>query len=116
MKTLRHLALLTVTAGFFMATGNRASAQVSVSIGAPPVCHMGTTKSRPTTVLPMATMARSGLTAVYSSVPDLGITGGNIFTVTSITVTIFARAIMTASQRAVSAQQKPQGISRPSEA
>src|ERR1700734_2341531 len=41
MKTLRHLALVTVAAGAFLATGATASAQVAVSIGAAPVCPYG---------------------------------------------------------------------------
>jgi hypothetical protein len=41
MKTLKHLALLTVAAGAFLATGPTASAQVAVSIGAAPVCPYG---------------------------------------------------------------------------
>ncbi len=47
--------------------------------------------------------------AVYSSVRDLGITGGNIFTVMSTTVTIFARATMAVSPRGVSARQNAAG-------
>src|ERR1700722_17336946 len=41
MKKLRHLALMSITAGLFVATAHNAAAQVAVSIGAPPVCPYG---------------------------------------------------------------------------
>ncbi len=41
MKTLRYSSLMIVTAGLFMATAHSAAAQVSVSIGEPPVCPYG---------------------------------------------------------------------------
>jgi len=41
MKALRHLALMTVAAGFFSVGVTTATAQVSVSIGEPPVCPYG---------------------------------------------------------------------------
>jgi hypothetical protein len=41
MKTLRHLAVLTVACGAFLITGHNASAQVAVSIGPAPVCPYG---------------------------------------------------------------------------
>src|SRR5579863_3177382 len=41
MKTLKHLSLVATAATLFLATPHRASAQVSVEIGAPPVCPYG---------------------------------------------------------------------------
>jgi len=41
MKTLRYLGLLTITVGLFIAAAHNAGAQVSVSIGEPPVCPYG---------------------------------------------------------------------------
>jgi hypothetical protein len=41
MKILKHLSLLAITAGIFASASGTASAQVSVSIGEPPVCPYG---------------------------------------------------------------------------
>jgi hypothetical protein len=41
MKTLRGLGFIAITSGILMATAYNAAAQVSVSIGAPPVCPYG---------------------------------------------------------------------------
>ena len=41
MKTISYSGLMILTAGLFMATAHRAAAQVSVSIGEPPVCPYG---------------------------------------------------------------------------
>jgi hypothetical protein len=42
MSTLKHLACLSMAAaGLFVVTGQKASAQVAVSIGEPPVCPYG---------------------------------------------------------------------------
>ncbi len=41
MKTLRHLVTLAFAAGLFVGAGQTASAQVSVTIGEPPVCPYG---------------------------------------------------------------------------
>jgi hypothetical protein len=41
MKTLKHLGLLAVAACLLVAPAQKASAQVSVSIGEPPVCPYG---------------------------------------------------------------------------
>jgi hypothetical protein len=41
MKTLRYFGLLVITASLFIAAAHRAGAQVSVSIGEPPVCPYG---------------------------------------------------------------------------
>lgn len=41
MKTLRCFGLLVFAAGMFVTTSQQASAQVSVEIGAPPVCPYG---------------------------------------------------------------------------
>lgn len=41
MKTLKHLGLLAVAAGLFLAPAPKATAQVSVEIGPAPVCPYG---------------------------------------------------------------------------
>ena len=41
MKTLRPLAFMAIAAGILLAPAHKADAQVSVSIGAPPVCPYG---------------------------------------------------------------------------
>jgi hypothetical protein len=41
MKTLKHLSFATIAAALFLATPHTAAAQVSVEIGAPPVCPYG---------------------------------------------------------------------------
>jgi hypothetical protein len=41
MKTLKQLSLVILAAGMLVATANKANAQVSVSIGEPPVCPYG---------------------------------------------------------------------------
>jgi len=41
MKTMKHLALMAITAGFFVATVHNATAQVSVNIGVAPACPYG---------------------------------------------------------------------------
>ncbi len=41
MPLRKHLVLLHLCAGLFLLAGSRASAQVSVTIGAPPVCPYG---------------------------------------------------------------------------
>jgi hypothetical protein len=41
MKTLRQLGLMAITAGLLMVPAHKANAQVSVSIGAAPVCPYG---------------------------------------------------------------------------
>jgi hypothetical protein len=41
MKTLRHLGLMAIVAGLFIATAHNASAQAAVTIGPPPVCPYG---------------------------------------------------------------------------
>src|SRR5665213_1306859 len=41
MHILKRMSILAIAIGFFMVAGDRASAQISVSIGAPPVCPYG---------------------------------------------------------------------------
>jgi len=41
MKILKHLSFVAIAAGLFLAAPHTASAQVSVEIGAPPVCPYG---------------------------------------------------------------------------
>jgi hypothetical protein len=41
MKTLKHLGLLAISAGLFLAPAPKAAAQVSVEIGPAPVCPYG---------------------------------------------------------------------------
>ena len=41
MKIFKSLALMAITAGFFVAVPRNAAAQVSVNIGEPPVCPYG---------------------------------------------------------------------------
>src|ERR1019366_3997941 len=47
MKTLRQLALMTITAGLFVATTNNLPAQIGVGIGLAPVCPYGYYESYP---------------------------------------------------------------------
>lgn len=41
MNALKHIGLLSIAAGIFLATAHTAAAQVSINIGAPPVCPYG---------------------------------------------------------------------------
>jgi hypothetical protein len=53
---LKALGFLAIGLGIALFTGSRAQAQVSVSIGQPPVCPYGYYKDRLTTARQMATM------------------------------------------------------------
>ena len=66
MKTLKHLSLVAIAAGLFLAAPHTASAQVSVEIGARLCVRMDTTRNLPTTALPTASMAPSGFQEAYS--------------------------------------------------
>ena len=101
MKTLTHFGFMTIAAGLFVA--QNAAAQIAVSIGEPPVCPYGYYEV--TTAFQMATMARSGSPAVYSSAPDLGSTGRIVSTDTSIIVWTFARATAVLCPRAARVQR-----------
>ena len=102
---LKSLCFMAVAIGIVLANGNRARAQVAVSIGEPPVCPYGYDEAPPYTALPMATTAPSGSRAVESSERDLGSTGPNIFTDTSIIVLTIARATTVVSPRAATVQR-----------
>jgi hypothetical protein len=41
MKTIKHFGLLVIAAGLLLVPAHKATAQVSISIGAPPVCPYG---------------------------------------------------------------------------
>ena len=106
MLTLRRLGLLTIASGLFFAMGHRASAQVSVSIGAPPFALTGTTKFHRITALQMDTMARNGSPTVSSSVLGPGFTDRSISTDTSIITTTIATATMVHCPQEVSMRQR----------
>src|SRR6202451_2059464 len=52
MKTLKYLAVPAVAAALFLGTAHTAAAQVSVSIGEPPVCPYGYYEAPPYTCAP----------------------------------------------------------------
>lgn len=104
MKALRHLALMTVAAGFFSVGVTTATAQVSVSIGEPPVCPYGYYEDTPYNCAPYGYYGPEWFQAVYSSVQGRGFTGRSTSTDTWIITSTIDMATEGQCRRAESMQ------------
>ena len=102
---LKGLCFLAVGMGIVLANGNRAQAQVAVSIGEPPVCPYGYYEVPPYNCAPDGYYGPEWFSGGIFIGAGPWFHGPNIFTDTSIIILTFARATTVVSPRAANIQR-----------